>query len=129
MHDVENHGCVAQPVKTILRVEAALILIALVFAYWKLHASWVLFAVFLLAPDLLMIGYLKDTRLGAWCYNAAHSYVGPLIAAALFLVQPWFAIVAVIWGAHIAFDRALGYGLKYPDSFQHTHLGMIGREK
>jgi hypothetical protein len=24
-------------------------------------------------------------------------------------------------------DRALGYGLKYPSGFSHTHLGQIGR--
>jgi hypothetical protein len=24
-------------------------------------------------------------------------------------------------------DRILGYGLKYPDAFQHTHLGIIGQ--
>lgn len=28
--------------------------------------------------------------------------------------------------AHIALARVLGYGLKYPDSFQHTHHGTIG---
>src|SRR3954470_22529461 len=34
---------------------------------------------------------------------------------------------ALIWFAHIGLDRALGYGLKYDDSFQHTHLGWIGK--
>lgn len=29
--------------------------------------------------------------------------------------------------AHSSLDRVLGYGLKYPDSFSHTHLGRIGR--
>lgn len=31
--------------------------------------------------------------------------------------------------AHIGMDRLLGYGLKYPTGFRHTHLGRIGREK
>jgi hypothetical protein len=35
--------------------------------------------------------------------------------------------VAIVWFAHIGLDRALGYGLKYADGFQHTHLGTIGR--
>ncbi|TKB06494.1 MAG: DUF4260 family protein, partial [Mesorhizobium sp.] len=35
--------------------------------------------------------------------------------------------VALIWIAHIAIDRALGYGLKLSSSFQDTHLGRIGR--
>jgi hypothetical protein len=31
------------------------------------------------------------------------------------------------WAFHIGVDRALGYGLKFEDGFQHTHLGTIGR--
>ena len=34
---------------------------------------------------------------------------------------------ALIWIAHIGFDRALGYGLKYATGFRDTHLGRIGR--
>lgn len=33
----------------------------------------------------------------------------------------------LIWSAHIGFDRALGYGLKYASGFGATHLGRIGR--
>ena len=32
----------------------------------------------------------------------------------------------MIWAAHIGIDRALGFGLKYPDAFSSTHLGGIG---
>ena len=35
--------------------------------------------------------------------------------------------VAAVWTAHIAMDRALGYGLKLPTDFRDTHLGRIGR--
>jgi hypothetical protein len=35
--------------------------------------------------------------------------------------------IALIWLAHIGFDRALAYGLKYPVAFGDTHLGRIGR--
>jgi hypothetical protein len=35
--------------------------------------------------------------------------------------------VAIIWFGHIGMDRLVGFGLKYPDSFQHTHLGWKGR--
>lgn len=33
--------------------------------------------------------------------------------------------IALIWFAHIGFDRALGYGLKYPLGFRVTHLGVL----
>jgi hypothetical protein len=48
-------------------------------------------------------------------------------AGAFSLIQPTLAPFALIWGAHVGFDRALGYGLKYPNSFQATHLGPIGK--
>jgi len=50
-------------------------------------------------------------------YNAAHTYVGPA-----FMYSS-----ALVWTSHIGFDRALGYGLKFPTSFHETHLGRIGR--
>lgn len=30
-----------------------------------------------------------------------------------------------MWAAHIGMDRMLGYGLKYPEKFQDTHLDRI----
>ena len=30
--------------------------------------------------------------------------------------------LALIWVAHIAADRAMGFGLKYPTEFKDTHL-------
>jgi len=92
--------------------------------------SWLLFAVLLLAPDLSMLGYFAGPRIGALAYNLAHSLIGPAVLASI----AWFTasnaalFVALIWAFHIAGDRALGYGLKLPGSFQETHLGRIGRQ-
>jgi hypothetical protein len=33
----------------------------------------------------------------------------------------------VVWFAHIAADRVLGYGLKLPTDFKDTHLGRLGK--
>jgi hypothetical protein len=41
--------------------------------------------------------------------------------------SPLTLSIAMIWLAHIGFDRALGYGLKYTTGFGYTHLGRIGR--
>lgn len=35
----------------------------------------------------------------------------------------------MIMFAHSSLDRCVGYGLKYGDGFQHTHLGRIGPER
>ena len=109
----------------LLRLEGAALLVAAVVLYREHGASWLLFAVLLLAPDLSMLGYLAGPRIGAAIYNVAHSYVGPLVLAAAMLSLGAGVTLALVWAAHIGFDRALGYGLKYPTRFQDTHLARI----
>ena len=49
-------------------------------------------------------------------YNAAHSYMAPVALMTLGFcasASPLVLSIAMIWLAHIGFDRALGYGLKY----------------
>ena len=79
-------------------------------------------------PDLALFGYLVNARVGAAAYNATHAYIGPALAAlaALTFVLPALPYV-LIWAAHIAFDRALGYGLKSRTGFRRTHVGLVGR--
>ena len=125
----DHGGYVRDPVRTVLRIEALVVLVALVALYWRAHASWLLFVVLLLTPDVAMLGYLRGTRVGAWSYNAFHTYVAPVVCLGASLYVPLLFPIAIVWAAHIAMDRALGYGLKYEDAFQHTHLGIIGKTK
>lgn len=92
-------------------------------------ASWWLFAVLLLAPDLGMLGYLAGPRVGAATYNLTHGLVLPLALAAVGLWASSAVLVAaaLVWVAHVGIDRALGYGLKHPSGFADTHLGRVGR--
>jgi hypothetical protein len=39
------------------------------------------------------------------------------------------AILGAAAIAHVGLDRAVGYGLKLPTSFNDTHLGRIGRDR
>lgn len=111
-----------------LRAEALGVLLAVLAAYAALGSSWLLFLGLLLLPDLAMIGYAAGPRVGATSYNLAHQYAWPALLLALWAlgVAAWAAAPGLIWAAHIAMDRALGYGLKEPESFHHTHLGRIG---
>lgn len=86
-----------------------------------------MFLVLILSPDLVMLGYLAGKRIGAICYNVGHSYIGPILLAflAFFLSHPLLAQLAMIWVAHIGFDRAIGYGLKYATDFKDTHLNRV----
>lgn len=115
----------------ILRVEGLAVLVAACVAYSKLGGSWGWFAALFLVPDLAMLGYLIDSRVGATSYNAAHSTLGGLALAALGVMLGSHAMLlgASVWIAHVGFDRALGYGLKYASAFGDTHLGQIARKK
>jgi hypothetical protein len=123
-----QHGCVEGPVKAILRLEGLAALLALLAAYAWLHAKWWIFVLALLVPDIAMLGYLRGTRIGAWSYNAFHSYVAPIAITVASIFVHGLLPIAIVWSAHIAMDRTLGYGLKYGDAFGHTHLGTIGRK-
>jgi hypothetical protein len=90
-----------------MRLEWAAVLTAAVAGYLFLDGSWQLFVLLILAPDLAMLGYL----------------------AGLYAGEPILMQIAAIWTAHIAMDRALGYGLKLPTGFTDTHLGRIGKER
>ncbi len=119
-------------VRTLLRAEG-LVLLALALAlYAQSGAPWSRFAILFLAPDLSFAFYLAGSRIGAVAYNTAHSTIGPLLLAALSRFVPQLALLlpfALIWFAHVGFDRALGYGLKYASAFSDTHLGRIGRAR
>jgi hypothetical protein len=112
-----------------LRIEAIFVLILSILLYAQSGASWWRFGLLFLTPDLAMAGYWLNARTGAIAYNVVHTYAGPLALAVAVMVDlnhGWLAYV-FIWTAHIAFDRALGYGLKYPEGFKSTHLGWLGK--
>jgi len=111
----------------LLHLEEAALIILTIFAYQHLHYSWLLFAILFFAPDLSMLGFLANVRLGAAMYNLVHTITLPLLLLLASYIEHWHlsSAIALIWTAHIAFDRLLGYGLKYPVSFKGTHLQRI----
>ena len=111
----------------LLRIEEAALLLATILLYQHYHFSWLLFAILFLTPDLFMLGYLMNVRAGAAFYNLVHTLTVPLALLFVSYLQHWTLAtsIALIWTAHIAFDRLLGYGLKYPTFFKDTHLQHI----
>lgn len=115
--------------RTLLRLEDLAVLVASIAAYHTIDGSWLLFALLLLVPDLSLFGYAAGPRIGAFVYNAAHTYLGPGILAACgylgAIADAWW--LCLIWLAHIGLDRSLGLGLKLPHAFAATHLGPVGK--
>ena len=112
---------------TVLRLEGVAIALAAGAVYQISAGSWLLFALLFLVPDLFMLGYLRNPRVGALVYNLGHTYIAPfiLLVGWLMVSTPAVLWVTCIWTAHIGFDRALGYGLKDTSGFKNTHLQRI----
>jgi hypothetical protein len=123
-------GAVTRGVKTVLRLEGLALFVGMLMLYGAWDGSWWVFALLFFAPDLSFLAYLSGPKTGALVYNAAHSYVAPmaLMTFGFGFAAPLTLSIAMIWLAHIGFDRALGYGLKYAAGFGFTHLGRIGRD-
>lgn len=115
--------------KNLLKTEelAEMLLAVVVFTQLP-YAWWVLPATFLL-PDLSMLGYLAGPRVGTASYNLFHhkALAVALGLAGWALGQPLLLLAGTVLLFHSAFDRVLGYGLKYATGFKDTHLGQIGR--
>jgi hypothetical protein len=113
------------------RIEAVFIFLASVYFYQLLHFSIWLFLLFLFSIDIFMLGYLKGNKIGAYAYNFGHSMLAPSALLVIGTIGSHRVLLAsgLVWLAHIGWDRAFGYGLKYETGFTHTHLGEIGNKK
>lgn len=113
--------------KQVLRLEEFMMLLGGMYLFSRLGYSWWLFILLLLAPDIGMIGYVINPRVGAVTYNLLHSKSTALIVWAIGIIttSSVLQLIGIILFCHACMDRVVGYGLKYSDSFWHTHLGMI----
>lgn len=115
--------------KNLLRLEELLLFGLALFLFSGLDYGWAWYALLFLAPDLSMLGYVVNPRLGAWTYNLVH-HKGLAVAfyvLGYLLSIPWLMFAGTLLLGHSSLDRVFGYGLKYEDEFQNTHLGRIGR--
>lgn len=92
--------------------------------------EWWWFPALLLVPDISMAGYLFGNRAGAILYNLFHhkaTGIGVFIFGFM-TGEVHFQLAGAVLFGHSSLDRIFGYGLKYFDSFTHTHLGRIGKQ-
>jgi hypothetical protein len=110
--------------RLLLRLEGTALFAAATAAYFVLggSAGW-FFGLFFL-PDVALLPYLIGPRVGAFTYNLAHTTTLALALGAVAVAVGSMPVTlgALVWLAHIGFDRALGYGLKHAGSFKDTHI-------
>ncbi len=118
--------------KNLLKLESAGLFLLFSSVYFHLYpGTWGFYLAVFFLPDVSFALFLITKKLGTITYNIFH-HQGVLV---LLLFVGYFAKedilmkVALIFLAHSTFDRVAGYGLKYSDSFDHTHLGWIGKSK
>ncbi|MFC3016664.1 DUF4260 domain-containing protein [Virgibacillus litoralis] len=113
--------------RLLLHVEGAAVLALSLFFYGYSEFSWILFLILLLVPDISMLGYLLNNKVGSNLYNFFHTYTTPIAIITFGIIVSNHTVLAVglIWSAHIGMDRMVGYGLKYPTEFKDTHLNRV----
>jgi hypothetical protein len=118
--------------KNTLKVEEFGLLILFSYLYFQFYnGDWGLYLKLFFVPDVAFIFFLITKKAGAIAYNIFHhkGLIALLILTGFMLKNELFGQVGLIFMAHSCFDRMVGYGLKYLDDFDHTHLGWIGKSK
>lgn len=95
-----------------------------IFAFSLTDFAWWWYLVLILAPDVGILGYVVNTKVGAITYNLFHHKAIAILVFLLGLLLPnaWIELSGIILFGHASMDRMVGYGLKYSDNFKHTHL-------
>lgn len=117
--------------KRLLKLEEAALFGFSIYLFSQTPFEWWWFPALLLAPDISAFGYAFGPKTGAATYNFFHHKALALVflIAGWYFSRQWLELTGVILLGHSSMDRMLGYGLKFPDDFKHTHLGWIGREE
>lgn len=115
--------------KQTLKLEQIAFFVLGFFLFSQTNYSWWWFLALFFVPDISILGYLVNSKIGAIFYNIFHHYA---VAILLYFIGIYFRInelqiIGSVFFSHSAFDRMLGFGLKYSDDFKNTHLGRIGK--
>lgn len=123
--------------KIVLKLEELGMWIACIILLYAIHVEWWLYLLMFLGPDLSMLGYMINNKVGAWSYNLFHHkgiaaiilIVGAIISNNnIFSSWAWLFPIGLVLLGHSSMDRFFGYGLKYENGFKFTHLGEIGKK-
>lgn len=118
--------------KVTLKLEGLGLFLCLLFCYNSYYpGSWGMFWALFFVPDVSFAAYLISKKFATIAYNVCHhqGLFAVLLVLGYWTTNDTWMKISLIFLAHSNFDRVMGYGLKYSDSFDHTHLGWIGKSK
>ena len=115
--------------KIIIRFEELAMLLFSIFLFSRLQYAWWWYLVLILLPDISMIGYLLNNKIGAVCYNIVHhkGIALTIYVMGILMHIEWLQLAGIILFGHSSLDRMMGYGLKYFKGFNFTSLGVVGK--
>ena len=113
--------------KNLLKAEEAAMFVFSIYLLSHLEVHWWVYLLLVLGPDIGMLGYLVNQKVGAVSYNIFHhkGIATTVYAAGIIFNNDLLQIVGLILFGHASMDRIFGYGLKYQSGFKHTHLGDL----
>lgn len=122
----EKESC---SMKNLIRLEELALVLFAIFLFTSLdYARWLILVLFF-TPDPIFIAYAAGPMVGGITYDLLHHrglLIGLYMLGALLNIQ-LMQLVGLVFFDHSSLDRVFGYGLKYLDAFNHTHLGMVGK--
>jgi len=113
--------------KNLLKLEEFAMFGLSIFLFSQLNYAWWWYPLLILAPDISMLGYLGNAKAGATLYNLVHHKavaIGFGLVGFQLANEPLLFTGILLFG-HSSLDRIFGYGLKYNNAFENTHLGVL----
>jgi Domain of unknown function (DUF4260) len=115
--------------KNLIKLEEIGVLAISIFLLTRLniHLAWWMYLILFLSPDIGMLGYIINPKVGAITYNFFHHKAVATVVLIIGIIQSndYLLLAGLLLLAHSSFDRVLGYGLKYTDNFKHTNVGYM----
>lgn len=113
--------------KNLLKLEELAMFLASIYVLYLYEVPWWAYLLLGLGPDIGMLGYAINPKIGAIAYNFFH-HKG--IAASIGLIgfilgNTPLLLTGIILFGHSSMDRIFGFGLKFSDDFKNTHLGSL----
>jgi len=100
--------------KTLIKLEELALVVLSFYLFLALDYVWWWFPVLFFIPDVSVIGYLINPKVGSISYNFIHHKA---LAVSLYLLGsltqlPGLQLAGLVMFGHSSFDRVLGFGLQ-----------------
>src|SRR5512132_2860355 len=100
--------------KTLIKLEELTFVLLSFYLFLALDYAWWWFPLLFFVPDVSMIGYLVNSKMGALTYNFIHHKALAIVLYLFgsFTQLPGLQLAGLVMFGHASLDRALGFELQ-----------------